>query len=185
MSPESDEEISEAVVVIIAGADPLPPSGECNAGFLSDVGESAVAIIVIEVAGGFLGLGEAFEGVAVDKENVGPAVVVIVDDGGASAGAFYDVLFDAFAAVFGASGEAGLGGDVYEMDLGGLRWSGLRNCGDGGSLLCGGVNSEMKPPRKKQRERDYYSDGADGHLAPAGVARNCVRAMGQESLHRA
>jgi hypothetical protein len=47
------------------------------------------------------------------------------------------------------------------------------------------VNSGKKPPRKKQRERDYLCDGADGHLALAGVARNFVRAMGQESLHRA
>ncbi len=66
VSPESDEEIGEAVVIVIAGADALAPSGERDTGFLGDVGESAVAIIVIEVAGGFLALGETFEGAAVD-----------------------------------------------------------------------------------------------------------------------
>ena len=66
MSPESDEEIGEAVVVIIAGAHALAPSGERDTGFLGDIGESAVAIVVIEVAGGFVAFGKTFESAAVD-----------------------------------------------------------------------------------------------------------------------
>ena len=104
MTPESDEEIGEAVVIVIAGADALTPPGERDTGILSDVGERAVAIIVIEVAGGFLALGETFEGAAVDQENVGPAIVVVINHGGARAGTFDDVLFYAVAAVFGAGG---------------------------------------------------------------------------------
>jgi hypothetical protein len=78
-----------------------------------------------------------------------------------------------------------LSSDVHKMDFwwGGRR--GLLRRGGDGLLLWGGLNSDKKRPKKKQRERDYFRGGADGHLALTGIRRNFVSAMEQESLHGA
>src|ERR1035441_9805444 len=119
VSPESDEEIDEAIVVVVAGTDSLSPAGEGDAGLLGDVGEGAVMQIAVEMAGRLLSFRETFEAAAVDQEDVGPAVVVEVEGGSAAARRFENVALYLVASVFGFGGEAGLGGDVDEVDFGG------------------------------------------------------------------
>src|SRR5271170_3352399 len=75
------DEIAETAGVIVVGevdahgAEALAVAAEGYAGEQADVGERAVVIVVIEVAG---------DGVVGDKE-VGPAVVVVVGPHGAEA----------------------------------------------------------------------------------------------------
>jgi hypothetical protein len=64
----------------------------------------------------------------VDEEDVGPAVVVVVEDGDAGAGGFYDVALAGGGAVDVDDGDAGFGGDVDEPGWGwvlGGWWVGL------------------------------------------------------------
>src|SRR5277367_879622 len=72
-----DEQVFVTVIVIIADADALAPSGVGEAGFLRDVGERAVVIVVVKMARGRLACGKTVERGAVHDEDVWPAVVVV------------------------------------------------------------------------------------------------------------
>ncbi len=72
------------------------------------------------VGGGLAGLGLGVQLGAVDEEDVGPAVAVVVEDGDAGAGGLDDVALVVLAAVDVADGDAGLGGDVDEPGGGGV-----------------------------------------------------------------
>src|SRR5205814_456719 len=109
-----DEEIVEAVVIVIADADALSPAGMKQAGFGGDVGESAVAIVFEKMIGGFLAGGKTFEAPAVDEKNVQPAVVVIIVEGDAAAGGFEKIFIFVLAAENGFGVEAGFARDVEE-----------------------------------------------------------------------
>src|SRR5229473_3114309 len=85
-SEVGDEEIVEAVVIVVADADSLSPAGMKQAGFGSDVSESTVAVVLEKVRSGFLASGKTFEAPAVDEENVQPAVVIVIVESGAAAG---------------------------------------------------------------------------------------------------
>ncbi len=61
-----------------------------------------------------LGLRVAVDSGAVDEEDVGPAVAVVVEDGYAGAGGLDDVALGVDAAVDVANQDAGFGGDVNE-----------------------------------------------------------------------
>ena len=52
VAPVGDEQIVEAVVVVVADATGLPPAGMGQPGLRGDVGERAVAVVVEQVAGG-------------------------------------------------------------------------------------------------------------------------------------
>ena len=113
-----DVEIFAAVVVVVADADALAPAGVQQAGFLGDVGERAVVIVVVEMVrwrASFCARDGVIELRAVDDENVGPAVVVVVEDGDAGAGGFDDVFFGGDAAKGVGHCEAGFFGDVGEV----------------------------------------------------------------------
>ena len=75
-----DVEIFPAVVVVVADANALAPTGVGEAGFFRDVGEGAVVIVVVEMACGQFSRGGRIEACAVNDEDVGPAVVIIVKD---------------------------------------------------------------------------------------------------------
>src|SRR4029077_18444662 len=63
-----DVEVFPSVVVVVADAHALAPSGCGETGFGSDVGEGAVVIVAVEVVGGSLSGGSAFKFGAVDQE---------------------------------------------------------------------------------------------------------------------
>src|SRR5207247_6623749 len=107
-----NEQIDGAVVVVVAGADALPPSASAHARLLSDVHECAVAAVSIQMAPRRGVAGRGFETGAVDEKNVGPAVVVVIQDRDASAGGFEDVVLGVFAADDRARGQTGGGGQV-------------------------------------------------------------------------
>ena len=109
-----DVEVVPSVVVVVADADALAPSGRGKAGFGGDVGESAVVIVAVKVVGGSLSGGKAFELRAVDDKDVGPSVIVVVEDGDAGAGGLDDVFLCIHAAEDVLRGEAGFFGDVGE-----------------------------------------------------------------------
>src|SRR5262249_38406346 len=82
--------------------------------------ERAVAPVAVEVVGRPLPLRKALEGSAVDQEDVRPAVVVEVDEGGAAAGGLEQVLVRLAAAEDRDGLEAGLLRDVREREVEGL-----------------------------------------------------------------
>src|ERR671923_2305853 len=71
----SDEQVVEAVVVVVANADALSPAGTAQPGFIGDVGEGAITIVFEKVRGGFLAFGKTFKTRAIHDENIEPAVV--------------------------------------------------------------------------------------------------------------
>ena len=83
-----------------------------QAGLFGDVGEGAVAIVVVEAVAG---AGDsAVETAAGELENVHPSVVVVVDEGAAAAGDFENVVRSGDAAVDGGLGESGGFRDISE-----------------------------------------------------------------------
>src|SRR5207302_10979162 len=73
-----DIQIFPAIIVVVADTDSLSPATCCQTRLDSYIRKSAVVIIAIEVVGGTLPCGEPFHGSAVYKENIGPAIVVVV-----------------------------------------------------------------------------------------------------------
>src|SRR5258707_731724 len=68
-SKVGNEEVVEAVVIVVADADALSPAGMKKAGFGGNVGESAVAIVLEEMIGRFLACGKNFEARGVYEGN--------------------------------------------------------------------------------------------------------------------
>ncbi len=96
---------------------------------MGDVGEGAVVIVVVELGRGMFG-GLAGPVGAVDEEDVGPAVVVVVDESDTGAHGFGKIFF-AEGSVVVEEADAGLLGDVAEGD-GGLGFWSLRSLCAGG-----------------------------------------------------
>jgi hypothetical protein len=135
----SDVQILETIVVIVADTGALAPASVREAGFLSDIGEGAVVVVAVEmICGSFVCSEAAVELCAVDDEDIGPAVVIVVEDRDASAGGFDDVFFRGDAAEGVGHCEAGSFCDVYE----------IRERLGSGSCALGIVDS------KKQRNRE-------------------------------
>ena len=144
LSVVGDVEIFPPVVVVIADADALAPAGVGEAGFLRDVGESAVVIVVVKMARGrFCGRGRV-EACPVDNENVRPAVVVVIEDGDARSGGFDDVFLAVHAAENYGIGKARFFCDVGEMGEGfGCTF---------GELACAEENGKRREHNKRDPE---------------------------------
>ena len=107
-----DEEVVEAIVVVIADADTHGPARLAEAGFLGDVGEGAVAVVLVEsIAGPGRNAVQAATG---EQENIHPSIVVVVDEGAAGAHDFEDVGGLFVLPVEGGVGESGGGAHVNE-----------------------------------------------------------------------
>jgi len=112
------ENVVEAVIIIIADADPVGPADRVETSFFGDVGESAVAIVFVKAIGG---LGRrAVNAGATKQEEIHPAIIVVVDEGTTTAIGFDDVLVDLIATVNGGVAQASRGGHVDEM---GIKWA--------------------------------------------------------------
>ncbi len=92
LSVTGDVEVFPPVVVVIAYADALAPARGGEAGLRGHIGEGSIVVVVIEMVGWRFALWKSFESGSVYKENVGPSVIVIIEDGNASAGGF-DYVF--------------------------------------------------------------------------------------------
>jgi len=144
----ADEEIVEAVVVVIAEAAALSPARVGDAGSECDVSERAVAIIFEKARDGLLPLGKTFEARAVDEKDVEPAVVVVIVESDATTGGLEKIFVFVFAAVDGFCVEAGLFGDVEKCYAEGRRFS----CRIGGSAFCVGRSGERKNVFKRENQ---------------------------------
>src|SRR4029077_1490731 len=111
-----DEEIVEAVVVVIADADGLPPAGMNEARLSGAGGERTVAIIFVQAIGGLLAGGKAFQTRAIHQKNIEPAIVVVIVEGDAAAGGLQQIFVFVLAAKNHFGVEAGFLRDVHEID---------------------------------------------------------------------
>src|SRR5207244_377224 len=111
----SDVQILPAVIVVVAHADSLSPARSRQTRFERYVAESAVMIIAIKLIGRRLSSGEPFQSGAIHDEDVGPAVVVIIENRNAGAGCLDDVLLAIKPAKHVGHGEAGFFGDISEV----------------------------------------------------------------------
>src|SRR5579872_4360609 len=92
LSVTGNVEVFPPVVVVIAHANALAPARGGEAGLCCYIGECSIVVVVIEMIGRGFALWRSFESGSVYKENVGPSVIVIIEDGNASAGGF-DYVF--------------------------------------------------------------------------------------------
>ena len=91
LAPVGDEQVGEAIVVVVGRADALAPAGRGVESHLrGDVREAALAVVVVQPAGA------ASPG---HEEDVEQAVVVVVEKGRAAAGGLEDELLGLLAAV--------------------------------------------------------------------------------------
>ena len=70
--------------------------------------------------------GQSVEPGAIDQKNVGPAIIVVIEDGDAGAGGLDDVFLGVDAAEDFLHGEAGFFGDIGEVGEGLDWWRDLR-----------------------------------------------------------
>ena len=115
LPPVRDEQIVEAVVVVVADTTRLPPAGVGQPRLLRDIGECAVAVVVKQVTGRLAVPHFRVEAAAVHQKDVEPAVVVVVEERRAAAHFLEQELLVGRAAghVPGLQ-QAGRGGDVRE-----------------------------------------------------------------------
>ena len=100
------------VVVVIADRDALSPSGAAQAGFVRDVGESSIVVVAVETIGGFGR--RSVQACAANDEDIGPPVVVVVEEGDAAGGGLGEILNSLIGAVDGGVDQARLLGNVGE-----------------------------------------------------------------------
>jgi hypothetical protein len=109
-------------------------------------------IVVIKVVGRRTSRREAFQCGAIDEEDVGPAVVVVIEDGHACTGALQDVGATVFAAKNVGGGKPGLLGDICEIG----DW--CRLAGGGRRLL----SEHLCQDKRQENEKDPTRPDAPG-----------------------
>src|SRR5260370_1267523 len=164
--------IFEAIVVVIADAHALSPAGVSQAGFFGNIGERAVMVVAVEVARRCTALRQGFQRRAVYDENVGPAIIVVIENGDAGSRRFDDVFFRLFSTENDWRGEAGFLRHVGEMhDRPGVCFLGLssantrRACG-----LHGKPSAKPKEAEKPERRK------MESHQTPM-IARSGPRQL--------
>src|SRR5690349_11680067 len=90
LSEVGDEDVVEAVIVVVGDADAIGPTCELQPGRLCDIGEGAVAIIFIKAIGCLWRC--AFQASAGKQKDIHPSIVVVVDKGASAAVRFQNVL---------------------------------------------------------------------------------------------
>ena len=119
-SQRSDVDVGIAVVVIIGDGTAESIHFNRESRRFGYVGEGAVFIVVVEGGEGLAGtMAGPIHGV--DQQDVLPPVIVVVEEADAAAHGFGEVLFSECAAVV-FEVDAGLGGDVGELDGAGGGW---------------------------------------------------------------
>src|SRR5690242_19696925 len=87
-----DVEIFPSIIVVISDANSLAPSRRDESRLRSHIGKSSVMIVVIQMVRGSPIGGEALQCCAIHNEDVGPSVVVIIENGDAGSGCLDDVF---------------------------------------------------------------------------------------------
>src|ERR1700688_16841 len=117
LSVVGNEQIVVAIVVIVADATGLPPTGaKFQAGPFGDVGERAIAIIFKQMTMRLLTFSETFESPTIYKKDVQPAIVVIVIKSEAAAGGFEKIFIFFHTAVDSFDIKARTFDDIHKAD---------------------------------------------------------------------
>src|SRR5439155_398038 len=115
LTPIGHEQIVETVVVVVAHAHRGYPARAVETGLFRYVGECAITIVLVQPVGA--AVGRAFQSRAAQKENVQPAVVIVVDERHATTHRLDDVLFAVHSAVDHGLAQPGLFRDVNEVRI--------------------------------------------------------------------
>src|SRR5438128_2660430 len=113
LAPVGDEQVIVAVIVVIANAHRGHPAGALQSRLFRNVRKRAVTIVLVQAVSATLGW--AFETRAAKQEDIDPAVIVVIDERGASTYGLENVLFSIHAAVNYWRHQSGLLGDIHEM----------------------------------------------------------------------
>ena len=116
LAQRGDEDVVKAVVVVVAHGNAESEHGNRQPRFARDVGECAVAVVVVELQRGRAGVRVPGKIISVDQKDVGIAVVVVIDEGAARPHGFRQPLLSEGAVVVGEV-DARLRGDVAEVNL--------------------------------------------------------------------
>jgi len=108
-------EIGVAIPVVVAGTNALRPAAAGQACLRGHVGEGAVAIVPVKVVGRDRFRREASHSRAIRNEDVGPAIVIVIEDRNASASAFEDKLLHVLLAYDRFCGQTGFRSDIDEI----------------------------------------------------------------------
>ena len=124
----SDVQILPAVIVVVARAHSLSPARSRHTGLHGHVTEGAVMIVAIQMIRRRLSRGKTFQSGAVHHENVGPAIIVIIENRDTGTSCLDDVLLRVQPAENIGHREAGLLGDIGEVSKRGRIFGRCRFC---------------------------------------------------------
>ena len=98
LSPVRDEEIIEAIVIKVSDTHTLAPSASRQAGLFGDVRKGSIPIVVKQLVAWRRAWSKSLYPRAVHKEQVQPAISVVVEERDPGAGRLQDVLLPFFSA---------------------------------------------------------------------------------------
>ena len=111
-----DEEVVEAVVVVVTDTNTLSPAGMDQTGLHCDVAKRTVAIVFEQMRVRLLAFWKTFQPPSVHQKNIQPAVVVIVIESDAATCSLKQIFILVFATEDGFRVQTGLFADVREVD---------------------------------------------------------------------
>src|SRR5215469_12014311 len=109
------KDVVKAVVVVVAYTNPAGPADRVQAGFLGDIRERPVAVVLVQpIRRAF---GSASQARAAENKQIHPPVIVIINERAAASGGFHDVLFDLFIAIAHRRVQSGGSGYIHEVSV--------------------------------------------------------------------
>ena len=162
LSPEGHEQVLVAVVVVVTRTGRLAPPAQRHPCFVRDIFEGTVATVAVEMARRLLAFRKALERGTIDDEQVQPAVVVVVEGGGAGAGSFEEIAVGLSTAVRGHRSETRARRNLGECEIERI----------GEALTASGINEIDSKRRGDQSGRSHCSAGPGLHCVfSAAVGR--------------
>src|SRR5580704_5003396 len=118
----SDVKVFPSVVVVIADADALAPACGRQTRLRGYIAEGSIVVVAVKVVGWAFAIGGTFERGSIHEEDVGPSVVVVIEDGDPGPGSLDNVFFRGEAAENVGESQAGLFGYIDEINRGLRRY---------------------------------------------------------------
>src|ERR1039458_6509830 len=110
LTPVSDEDVVETIVIVIRDGDTVRPTHARETGLRGDIGEGAIPVVLVEPVSG--PRRRPFQTRAAEHQDVQPAVVIVIEEGDAAAHRFDDVQVAVDAAVNHRFAQARVRGHV-------------------------------------------------------------------------
>src|SRR5581483_8867208 len=105
----------ETVIVVVGDADPVGPADCSQPRVVGNVGEGAVTIVPVKAIGGLLWI--TFQTRAREQKDIHPSIVVVVDEGAATAIGLQNVFLRFDAAIDHRRAKPSLLGDIGETGI--------------------------------------------------------------------